>query len=292
MRTLRDAKKHEVAGRTWHSGARRTRTLAVPIPMTLRRLSSSPVPPLAAATLLGSLALFAYGIVLRWRDPAGFLVWIREDGLVEWLTFVALAVAASCAICRALDLRRIVGGARGARLWFALAAALFFGALEEISYGQRILGWETPEWLKRWNAQDETNFHNLEFGDFSVNKVIFGKALALFLILYVLVLPLLARRPPVSAFVDRWRIPLVQAYQVIAWLVVLLGVRLALRKLPGDPERMTKVQEYQEFMGSVLFLLAIRHPSNASILLQGAAPSPPRPGEGSEPNGPPGSRAP
>lgn len=32
---------------------------------------------------------------------------------------------------------------------------------EEISWGQRIFGFETPDWLKTKNLQKETNFHNL-----------------------------------------------------------------------------------------------------------------------------------
>lgn len=238
-----------------------------------RRLSSTPIPPLAAAALVGALALFAYGIVLRWRDPAGFLVWIREDGLAEWLTVVALAAAGARAFRTGASLRRIDGSSRGARLWFVLAAVLVFGVLEEISYGQRIFGWETPEWFKVYNAQDETTLHNLDFGEFSVNKVIFGKLLAVFLFLYVLLLPLLAaRRPSFRAFLDRRRIPLVQPYQMIAWIVVLVVVRLALRKAPGDPERMAKAQELQEFMGCVFFYLAVRHPWNLESILPSRRP--------------------
>lgn len=245
-------------------------------PSWLHRLSSSRVPPLAAAVLVGALGLFAYGLAYRWRDPAAFLEWIREDGLVEWLTVFALAAASTRAFRTGGALRRVEGGGRGARLWLVFGGVLLFGALEEISYGQRVFGWATPDWLKAYNAQDETNLHNLEFGTFSVNKVIFGKGLALFLVGYVLVLPFLAsRRPSVRAFVDRWRIPTVQPYQVIVWLVVLGVTRLALRRLSDDPGKMSKVQELQEFMGSVLFYLALRHPSNEDRLL--APPQAPQP---------------
>ncbi|MBN1264017.1 MAG: hypothetical protein JXA25_00885 [Anaerolineales bacterium] len=41
------------------------------------------------------------------------------------------------------------------------AAIVLIIALEEISYGQRIFGWNTPEFLQKSNIQGETNLHNL-----------------------------------------------------------------------------------------------------------------------------------
>jgi len=46
-------------------------------------------------------------------------------------------------------------------IYLGLALLLFFGAGEEISWGQRILGFETPEALTQVNKQDEFNLHNL-----------------------------------------------------------------------------------------------------------------------------------
>lgn len=49
------------------------------------------------------------------------------------------------------------------RIFFLLLGLLFFVLLgEEISWGQRIFGFETPEGIKEKNVQDEFNFHNLE----------------------------------------------------------------------------------------------------------------------------------
>ncbi|MGB8983581.1 MAG: hypothetical protein WCC12_17060, partial [Anaerolineales bacterium] len=46
-------------------------------------------------------------------------------------------------------------------IYLGLALLFFFGAGEEISWGQRILGFETPETLAQVNKQDELNLHNL-----------------------------------------------------------------------------------------------------------------------------------
>lgn len=46
-------------------------------------------------------------------------------------------------------------------VYLGLAVLFFFGAGEEISWGQRILGFETPESLSQVNRQEEFNLHNL-----------------------------------------------------------------------------------------------------------------------------------
>jgi hypothetical protein len=46
-------------------------------------------------------------------------------------------------------------------VYLGLAALFFFGAGEEISWGQRILGFQTPEPLTEVNRQEEFNLHNL-----------------------------------------------------------------------------------------------------------------------------------
>ena len=46
-------------------------------------------------------------------------------------------------------------------VYLGLALLFFFGAGEEISWGQRIFGLKTPESLAQFNKQDELNLHNL-----------------------------------------------------------------------------------------------------------------------------------
>ena len=48
---------------------------------------------------------------------------------------------------------------RGLLVVFALGSA--FVAVEEISYGQTFWDYQSPEWFKTHNAQDEFNLHNL-----------------------------------------------------------------------------------------------------------------------------------
>ena len=46
-------------------------------------------------------------------------------------------------------------------IYLGLALLFFFGAGEEISWGQRIFGFKTPDALSQVNKQDELNLHNL-----------------------------------------------------------------------------------------------------------------------------------
>lgn len=46
-------------------------------------------------------------------------------------------------------------------VYLGLAVIFFVGAGEEISWGQRVLGYETPETVSQVNRQEEFNIHNL-----------------------------------------------------------------------------------------------------------------------------------
>lgn len=51
---------------------------------------------------------------------------------------------------------------KGNVFYMLLGLAFLFVGMEEISWGQRIIGFQTPEGLAEVNAQREFNFHNLE----------------------------------------------------------------------------------------------------------------------------------
>ncbi len=125
------------------------------------------------------------------------LTYAREDGYVEYGTAIFLFVASLVLLMNARSLK-----ARGAGLALACtvfyALLFFFAAGEEISWGQRIFGWETGETFQQINKQQETNLHNLivptPWGDFHLAKTLFGPILTLILLLYLAVLPLLYPR--------------------------------------------------------------------------------------------------
>jgi hypothetical protein len=84
-----------------------------------------------------------------------------EDGISENLQVLFWAFA--------LILGLVVMGRlwqKGSKLFTLLYLVLNLGILfiigEEISWGQRIFGWETSEKMKAINKQEETNLHNIE----------------------------------------------------------------------------------------------------------------------------------
>ena len=106
--------------------------------------------------------------------------WLEgEDGVSEWWSVVTYAVSAVMAAFTAGLLRRL-GHPRLGALYVALALVFVFGALEEVSWGQRLLGWSTPEVLGRVNEQGETSIHNVtSFNEVMYTVLFLGSALAL-----------------------------------------------------------------------------------------------------------------
>lgn len=115
---------------------------------------------------------------------------IKEDGWVEYLTFLFLALAAI--IFGINTVKAVKQGNRKQVIFNLLACAVFiFGAGEEISWGQRIFGVSTGEYFMEHNYQGETNLHNLEFDGIDLNRLIFSKMMFVALICYFVLLPLL-----------------------------------------------------------------------------------------------------
>ncbi len=82
-----------------------------------------------------------------------------EDWIVEWLQVVLLVVAGVLSLVSFFKLRTLQGIWKFVPLLFGLFC--IWVALEEISYGQRIFGFESPYWFLRHNVHREVNIHNL-----------------------------------------------------------------------------------------------------------------------------------
>ncbi len=106
---------------------------------------------------------FSYSIYIFCSDAVIMAIG-KEDSLFEWVTAIFFLLAS--VLCFATFKRN--------KNIFVLGLALMFfmGMGEEISWGQRIIGFNTPEELKMVNVQKETNIHNLEmFNDKYLNGV-------------------------------------------------------------------------------------------------------------------------
>ena len=115
----------------------------------------------------GRIAAVGYGLVclhilfftvLALFEPATYRALTLEDSWMEYLTaFWFLAAGATLFLAAGLG-----GGSKFARGMYILAGiGLVFVAGEEISWGQRIIGFATPDYLLDINIQNEFNFHNI-----------------------------------------------------------------------------------------------------------------------------------
>ena len=106
------------------------------------------------------LILMMYLVVTHSISPSFYKMLVIEDGAVEYATAGVYIVGFVCGLALA---RRLY--AKRDTAWALFYAVLSFGflfvALEEISWGQRIFGLGTPEFIEERNIQGEIGLHNL-----------------------------------------------------------------------------------------------------------------------------------
>ena len=86
-----------------------------------------------------------------------------EDSLFENGTAFLFLVTALLLLAIAARGRGVSEAVSGRWLYTVGALAFVFAAGEEISWGQRIFGFETPDYLRDINFQNEFNVHNIEW---------------------------------------------------------------------------------------------------------------------------------
>ncbi|RMG19824.1 MAG: hypothetical protein D6729_04360, partial [Deltaproteobacteria bacterium] len=156
----------------------------------------------------GLLALVA-GIA-----PETFGRWMQEDGPAEWATFWAFLLAGALVLTR---LKGLFGRRLALVLAVLLSAFCLFVAGEEISWGQRLFGFEPPALFLEKNFQQELNVHNFLKGKKLAGLPLDSRYLVLLVALsYGALLPLLRR------LLARRSAPVGQALEAIAppvWLL-------------------------------------------------------------------------
>ncbi len=143
--------------------------------------------------ILGGYTLMALHFPLAY-------IWATYEDLVgEWAQTFAFLAATILSVAVAVR--------RTQYRWFfiVLALACSYVFLEEISWGQRIFGFDTPEFLKARNLQGEANVHNLFTGPHkTLLKDLISIGVAVALVGYGLIYPLLLGRGwALAAWADR-----------------------------------------------------------------------------------------
>lgn len=197
------------------------------------------------------------GVIMSHTNLDKFNNWyVREDSLIEWLTVVALMFGCFASIYRA----RLLAPFRGTSFQiclFILAGLFFFGAGEEISWGQRLFNWSSPEFFASNNSQGETNLHNLVVNGVKLNKLIFGLILGICVVFYFLILPFLYRKNKmVRELIDKFAVPIPRWFHVAAYILLAILAEFVNGHKKG---------ELLEFGGCWIFVLMFMEPLNRKI---------------------------
>ena len=110
--------------------------------------------PLAySLILLNAVALKYYELT----DKPAFIRLTSEDFLIETLTAILVFSAGILLLVTGWMERKALRRS----IYVVGGIVLLLIAGEEISWGQRIFGYPTPDWMIEINAQTEFNLHNL-----------------------------------------------------------------------------------------------------------------------------------
>ena len=182
-----------------------------------------------------------------------------EDHLFEWMTSICFLLASFISLYMFFPKRNL--------LFLLMAAAFFIGFGEEISWGQRIFGFKTPESLYAINMQKEFNFHNI--ATWEINFLF-----KLFTLAFGIILPLCVFHFPFCANLARkFRIPVPPVSIGIFFLIDLIVFKLFLLIVlhPGAvPKYYFALTEIYEFITSfVLLFIFIFFYLNRFIIIEG-----------------------
>ncbi len=144
---------------------------------------------MAGMCLANTLMIAAAGCLwlVNAHAPDLYYQMVQEDGAIEWGTFWAFLLAAGVAGAGALRQRN----SDPSLPWCFVGICLFcfLVAMEEISWGQRLLGYRPPSYFLEHNFQQEFNLHNIT--STKLRKI----ALKAIIVGYGVVLPLLLLVP-------------------------------------------------------------------------------------------------
>lgn len=185
------------------------------------------------------VAMTSYGMIfLLEKDALTFFT--REDGLAEYVGATALLFASITSFIAYWRTSSPVN--TGVSLiwtkafFLCLALSCFFGFGEEVSWGQRIFGVETPAMLREINVQGETNFHNsgpMVLEGPLVGYVVLGAFHSLYLFVFVFTPALSMISGRISGWLKNHRVP-VAPLGFGLWFPMTYGIRKVLQPQYGQ----------------------------------------------------------
>ncbi|MEM7540117.1 MAG: hypothetical protein AAF384_00890 [Pseudomonadota bacterium] len=196
---------------------------------------------------------------IRVIDPTFYSQYIDgERGLIE----LATPVVAFCALYFGIRASRLAwrSHSRAVATWITLVTVgSFYFAGEELSWGQHLFGWQTPEVFLSLNNQAETNLHNMSSWLDQKPRLL----LELWVLVGGLIVPLVARKKPPTAGGEfgRWFWPPHECF-VAAALAIAIRMPERLKELfawPAIPYeiRYSEPQEYYFALFLLIYLFAL-----------------------------------
>jgi hypothetical protein len=192
---------------------------------------------IVCCSVLGVLAYIHY------NKPVLYTFLLADDYWVEYATFVIFMAASMILVLPMIrnSQFRTLGS-------ITLALVCFTIAMEEISWGQRILNIDTPDFMKDLNRQGEINIHNIE--GMAQPVILFYWAVAIWAFLF----PAISRIRPLETITKSLGIPDVPVhalpYFAIGLIPYLIFSQTSIRIIP-----LVRITEITELMLSIAFLL-------------------------------------
>jgi hypothetical protein len=221
--------------------------------------------------LLAGILALVYGISALLPQSV-FEVVTDEDGPFENLSAAFFLIAAIAFILLFANVKffkhpedQTIYSRRYQRIFFLLLGLVFFfGFGEEISWGQRIFGFATPESMVNHNVQEEFNIHNLEIFNIKNKEGIRKEGLEklltmkqMFLVaffLYLFVLPLTVRySETIKRLLQRFYLPVPPLWIGAFFVGNYVFYRMLRLIMPWDFQ--WGLTEIQEFNFSLILML-------------------------------------
>lgn len=171
----------------------------------------------AIITNLSILLLFVVAALLNEYSEALYYLSVQEDELLEWATFWGFMVAAAIYFCSAYRQFKTEQFKFSLQMpWFVFGLGLFclLVAMEEISWGQRLLGYRAPDYFLEQNFQQELNLHNIM--DTSFRKLV----MKIILLGYGVVLSVVSLWNPVGNILARLGIVAPSPVLIVSFLAM------------------------------------------------------------------------
>ncbi|MHB1325197.1 MAG: hypothetical protein ACYC0L_03170 [Thermoleophilia bacterium] len=153
-------------------------------------------------------------------------------------------------------------------LFLLLALLFFMGSGEEISWGQQIFHWDTPEFIKEINVQGETNIHNIRVfseapgadGGKSIWRATlnFNRLFTLFGVAFCILIPITAKASlRISSWLKRVGIPLVPLWLGALFMLSYIFLKFAQTNTTDLAMKLDYVEIAESNLSFVFFVITL-----------------------------------